>query len=81
MCISVSCLFRLPFPVSLRCPPTSSWLQEELPSEQEGQEDQQVHVRVQEERDVRHGRRAHLRGGHPVPQAERGQTPAGHLSG
>lgn len=34
---------------SLLLSQTSSWLQEELPSEQEGQEDQQVHVRVQEE--------------------------------
>lgn len=60
---------------------TSSWLQEELPSEQERQKDQQVHVRVQEEWNLWHGRRAHLRGGHLVPQANWVQAQAGRLSG
>lgn len=49
---------------------TSSRVQKKFPSQQEGQEDQQVNVRVQEERNVRHGWRSHVWGGHAVPQAE-----------
>ena len=80
--LSVSLSLCLSFPpsfplslvsVCLRLSPILhfSRIQEKLPPQPQEQEDQQVYVRVPEERAVRHGRRAHLRGGRPLLSAQR----------
>lgn len=70
------CFFCLLFWLML----TSSWVQEKLSPQQERQKDHQVHVRGEEEWNVRHGWRAHVRGSRPVPQAKGRQTQAGGAS-
>lgn len=70
------CFFCLLFWLML----ISSWVQEKLSPQQERQKDHQVHVRGEEEWNVRHGWRAHVRGSRPVPQAKGRQTQAGGAS-